>query len=61
MSTRQTFFWMAISAFVLALILTGVGGVSNLMGKPIVFTEQHAWNDGLFMMLVAIFFLILSR
>lgn len=61
MTTRETFFWMAIAAFALALVLTGVGGWANMMGKPIVLTEQHAWNDGLFLMLVAIFFLILSR
>lgn len=61
MNTRQVFFWGAFAAFGLALILTGVGGWSNMMGKPIVITEQHAWNDGLFLMLVAIFLLILSR
>jgi hypothetical protein len=52
--------WAAILAFVIALILTGIGGWSNMIGRALVFTEEHAWNDGLFMMMVAIFFLLLS-
>jgi len=53
--------YAAIAAFILALVLTGVGGWSNMMGKPIVLTERHAWNDGLFLMLAAIFLLLLSK
>ena len=52
--------YAAILAFVIALILTGVGGWSNMLGRALVITEQHAWNDGLFMMMVAIFLLLLS-
>jgi hypothetical protein len=52
--------YAAILAFILALILTGIGGWSNMLGKALVITEQHAWNDGLFMMMVAIFLLLLS-
>lgn len=52
--------YAAILAFVFALILTGIGGWSNMVGKAFVITEQHAWNDGLFMMMVAIFLLLLS-
>jgi hypothetical protein len=52
--------YAAILAFVIALILTGIGGWSNMLGKALVITEQHAWNDGLFMMMVAIFLLLLS-
>lgn len=52
--------YAALIAFLAALILTGVGGWSNMLGKALVITEQHAWNDGLFMILVAIFLLLLS-
>ncbi len=52
--------YAAIVAFVVALVLTGIGGWSNMLGKALVITEQHAWNDGLFMMMVAIFLLLLS-
>jgi hypothetical protein len=57
---KTQFRYAAFAAFALALILTGVGGWANMMGRPIVLTERHAWNDGLMMMLVAIFFLLLS-
>ena len=52
--------YAAILAFVLALILTGIGGWSNMLGRALVITEQHAWNDGLLMMMAAIFLLLLS-
>ena len=52
--------YAAIVAFLIALVLTGIGGWSNMIGKALVITEQHAWNDGLFMMVVAIFLLLLS-
>jgi hypothetical protein len=52
--------YAALIAFLAALILTGIGGWSNMIGRALVITEQHAWNDGLFMILVAIFLLLLS-
>lgn len=52
--------YAALIAFLAALILTGIGGWSNMLGRALVITEQHAWNDGLFMILVAIFLLLLS-
>ncbi len=60
MSWKGTLRYAAIVAFLLALLLTGIGGWSNMLGKALVITEQHAWNDGLFMMMVAIFLLLLS-
>lgn len=53
--------FLAIISFVAALILTALGGWSNMLGRPFILTERHAWNDGLFLMLVAIFFLVLSK
>ena len=51
---------LAILAFVLALVSTGLGGYADMSGQPLLVTKQHAWNDGLFMMLVALFLLGLS-
>lgn len=53
--------FLAILVFLVALVLTGVGGWSDILGKPFVVTKQHAWNDGLFLLGVAIFLLLLSR
>lgn len=58
---KQTLTWIAIFALLLALVLTGVGGWSDLLGRPIVVSKQHAWNDGIFLMLVGIFLLLLAR
>ena len=58
---KQQLQFLAIIAFGLALVLTGVGGWSDLMGRSIQISKQHAWNDGLFMILVAIFLVLLSQ
>jgi hypothetical protein len=50
----------AIFAMIMAVLFTGIGGVSNMIGGALVITEKHAWNDGIFMAIVAIFLLILS-
>ncbi len=52
--------YAAILAFLFALIFTGIGGWSNMLGRAFILTEQHAWNDGLFLMMAAIFLLLLS-
>lgn len=57
---KRTFQLLAMLAFVVALVSTGLGGWANMTGQPILITEKHAWNDGLFMMMVAIFLLLLS-
>ena len=52
-------------AFVLvavAVLMTGVGGLMDAWkgGYPPTFaiTKQHAWNDGIFLMLLAIFLVV---
>ena len=51
----------AIVAFGIALLLTGLGGWADLLGRSFYVSKEHAWNDGIVMMLVAIFLLLLSR
>ena len=50
----------------IAIVLTAVGGMINMTQKqrtPLLFeiTSQHAWNDGLFLMLLAILLAIMYR
>ncbi len=52
--------YAAMIAFLFALLLTGIGGWSNMIGRALVITEEHAWNDGLFLMMAAIFLLLFS-
>lgn len=49
---------------VLAIIMTGVGGILNMVapeGTIFRITSQHSWNDGLFLMLLAILLAILYK
>lgn len=38
----------------LALILTGLGGFIDMTGTPLHVSKEHAWNDGLFLLGLAI-------
>lgn len=58
---KQFFTTLAILSFFIALALTALGGWSDMLGRPFVVSKQHAWNDGMFMMLIAIFFLVLAK
>ena len=52
--------FLALIAFVLAIISTAIGGWADITKKPGIISKKHAWNDGLFLILAAIFLLILS-
>lgn len=58
---KQLFTWLAILSLLVALISTGIGGWSDMVGRPFIVSKQHAWNDGIVMMLMAIFFLMLAK
>ena len=52
---------LSILFFAVALILTGLGGSADMLGKKeIILSKKHAWNDGQMMMLAALFLLGLS-
>jgi hypothetical protein len=57
---KQQLRYLALVAFVLALLMTALGGLQDMTGKTVVLTKEHSWNDGIFLMLGAIFLLILS-
>jgi hypothetical protein len=52
---------LAIVAAVVAMLMTGLGGLLDLNrgDGSITITKQHAWNDGMFLMLLAIFLALL--
>jgi hypothetical protein len=53
--------WFAIFIAILAVILTGLGGVmDSWKGRTIKITKEHAWNDGTFLILLAIFIVIVT-
>ncbi len=51
---------VAILLLLIAAVLTGIGGWLDMYGGDAVlhFTKQHAWNDGLFLAIVAVFLLL---
>lgn len=52
---------LAILSFGIALLLTGLGGWADMLGQSFSVSKEHAWNDGIVMMLLAIFLLLLSK
>jgi hypothetical protein len=39
---------------VLSLIMTGFGGLQNMITSSWRLTSEHSWNDGLYLLLLAI-------
>lgn len=49
---------------IVALLMQGLGGWMNLTGKEstvVRITSEHAWNDGMFLLVLAILIAILYR
>jgi hypothetical protein len=48
--------WLLIFLVAMAFFVTGLGGLQDMLGiqLPMVFTKEHGWNDGIFLMLTAI-------
>jgi len=44
----------------IALFMTGVGGLLDIIKSNYTISKEHAWNDGMFLVLVAIAVLLLD-
>lgn len=51
MKMSRSLLWILV---LIALVATGLGGALDMIENGSI-TKEHAWNDGLFMMLLAIF------
>jgi hypothetical protein len=58
MRTKSLLISLAFFFVLLATLVTGLGGWADITGKPILLTREHAWNDGIFAVLVAIFLVL---
>lgn len=58
MSPLQT---AAVILLVVAFLLTGFAGLMDMSYNEFQITRQHAWNDGIFLGLVAIVVLLFDR
>lgn len=58
---RKTITTLAILLLVLSLFLTGVGGLADMLGvSRFGISKEHAWNDGIYLILVSISLLLLA-
>ena len=60
MKTEMVLVWALV---VFAFILVGLGGWLDLTGKgelAVAMTSRHAWNDALFLMLLAILIAVVA-
>lgn len=59
-TTRRVFYFLALLSFIYSIVLTGLGGMIDMRGAPLRITKEHAWNDGLYLLLLSIFFLLIA-
>jgi hypothetical protein len=38
----------------MAFLVTGLGGLQDMLGIKLTLSKEHGWNDGIFLMLTAI-------
>jgi hypothetical protein len=58
MSAKKYFLYLAFFLVAMSAISTGLGGWADMTGSPFVITRQHAWNDGIYAVLLAIFIVL---
>lgn len=56
-------FWLLVVLVGMAFLVTGLGGLKDMFGiqLPLYFSKEHGWNDGIFLMLTAIFVTLTIR
>ena len=53
---------LAIAVLVLSVYMTAIGGYIDMTGRTIYgITREHAWNDGIYLVLVSIAVSVLHR
>lgn len=57
MKFSRSLLWILV---LIALLATGIGGALDMIEKGRL-TKEHVWNDGLFIMLLAIFFALVIQ
>jgi hypothetical protein len=52
---------IAIGLIIVSAIMTGLGGMMDLLSSDFQITRQHAWNDGMYLAVIACALLLLER
>ena len=53
--------WLLIFLVGMAFLVTGLGGLQDLLGIRLPMSKEHGWNDGVFLMLTAILVAIVLK
>ncbi len=61
MKLRTGILSIAISLAFVSVLATSLGGYIDMMRQPVTVTREHAWNDGIYVILLAIFLLMLAN
>ena len=54
-------YWLLVVLVGMAFLATGLGGLQDMLGIQLPMSREHGWNDGIFLILVAIFVAITLR
>lgn len=54
-------YWLLFVLVVAAFTATGLGGLQDMLGLQFTISREHGWNDGIFLILVAILVAILLK
>lgn len=49
----------AFLVMLIAVIMTGFGGLQDMLKSNFQISRHHAWNDGIFLAILAVFLLLL--
>jgi hypothetical protein len=53
--------YILIFLVVAAFLATGLGGLQDMLGVRLMVSREHGWNDGIFLILVAILVAIVMK
>jgi hypothetical protein len=60
MKLRGALLYIAVFLALMSLVATGLGGWIDMTNRPVIISREHAWNDGLYVILLAILLLMIA-
>ena len=60
MKLRGLLLNIAIVLAFLSIVSTGLGGWIDMTNRPVIISREHAWNDGIYVVLLAILLVMIA-
>jgi hypothetical protein len=54
-------YWLLVFLVSMAFLTTGLGGLQDMLGIRLAVSREHGWNDGIFLILVAILVAVVMK